>query len=360
MKTIKNYTPFQFQYASILQHIENVQNNNGACIFDETGLGKTITAATIAINLTSGPILIVSPLANKDSWVQVLQHIDNKYTICTSTKIPEGVYSFVIVDEAHNFKSIKTKSYLALFKIIKLAQCQVLLLSATPFQNKLLELRTMVSLINFHTNTPAFVLLGLLFNSIKDTEKTLDNLARYKGDIETSGFAYRDINVKVENEFKLDFYMKMLAGVFATFSHRNTRVDIEENYKTDVELMGRFPKKHTKLITYGNEEAFKKCFWKTISILNECPLVMQNIYNYHPTKMKGQQLSMGGIMRSFLLKRLDSSVYAFKKSLQNAYDKLIDIENQKGKEVLEIDGEEVPIMPEFWKTIPGIVPCFGN
>ena len=52
MKLIPSFEPFQFQADTINKLLDIVKFNNGACIFDETGLGKTITASTTAINIT--------------------------------------------------------------------------------------------------------------------------------------------------------------------------------------------------------------------------------------------------------------------------------------------------------------------
>jgi hypothetical protein len=347
--TIPGYEPFQFQRASIEWHIDSVINNNGTFIMDETGLGKTITATTVAINLTQGPILVISRNANQEAWREVLAEIPNPSTVCTASKIPWGEYTAIIVDEAHNFKNMKTKSYIELFQIIKYNQAKVLLLSATPFQNRVSELKVMVSLIHFHTNTPAFILLGMLFGRIRDNEKVLENLSRYVGELGDKGFGFKHINEQVENEGKLRGNLVYLANIFATFSQRNTRKYIEDNYTQDVNLMGHFPKKHEKLIPYGNDVRFNKLFHDTIGLLGRMPFVIQNIYNYNPLKPKGQFTAMGGIIRSFLLKRLDSSIYAFQCSLRNAYDKLKSIEQYQRKNVIYIDDEKVDIIAEhFW------------
>jgi SNF2 family DNA or RNA helicase len=234
MKTIPGYVPFQFQHASINWHIQSVINNNGSCIFDDTGLGKTITASTVAINVTEEKILVISPAPNRSSWIEVLTAAQADFIVCTSAKIIEGRYGTVIVDEAHNFKSIKSKSYLDLFRIIKHNQAKVLLLTATAFQNRPSELKTMASLIHFHTNTPAFILLGSLFKMVSDGEKTLENQERYVGTMGDAGFSFQDINVLVENENKVKLTLAHLGNIFATFSHRNTREDIENNYSQDV------------------------------------------------------------------------------------------------------------------------------
>ena len=89
MKTIPSYEPFKFQEDSINLLLEIVRNNHGACIFDETGLGKTITAATTTINLTDDNIFVISPKANQKNWKIVLSSAKANHQIFTFAKPPK-------------------------------------------------------------------------------------------------------------------------------------------------------------------------------------------------------------------------------------------------------------------------------
>ena len=116
MKTIPSYEPFEFQKNSINLLLEIIKNNNGACIFDETGLGKTITASTTAINLTDGRINIISPKSNQRNWKNVLKNTTNSFDIFTFVKPPTEPSEVLIIDEGHNLRNLKSKSFIKVFE----------------------------------------------------------------------------------------------------------------------------------------------------------------------------------------------------------------------------------------------------
>ena len=359
MKTIPGFIPFSFQERSINIHREMLENNGGTFILDSTGLGKTITAATVAINATNNRILIICPAANKADWHQVMTASGHEFAICTSAKLIDSFFGVIIVDEAHNYRNIKSKSYLELFGLVKRTRPKMIMLSATIFQNKVSELKAVASLIHFKTNTPAFILLGSLFAVLKESEKELEKFERFTGTLENpkgGTFSYKSIGKHVELSHKVKGQLAQIAQVFATFSHRTTRKDIETNHMEAMELMGRFPKKEFKKISYG--QAYSDVFYKTIELINRAPMVLQSIYNYMPENKDKDLLQMGGIMRSFLLKRLDSSVYAFRKSLVNAFLKLRAIVDQKGLSFITIDEEDIQVIPSFWKDYERDVTIF--
>ena len=109
MKLIPSFEPFLFQSDTVNILLEIVKFNNGACIFDETGLGKTITASTTAINITEGKINVISPKSNQKSWRDVLSKTPNFYEISTYAKPSPEKCEVLIIDEAHNLRNEKSK-----------------------------------------------------------------------------------------------------------------------------------------------------------------------------------------------------------------------------------------------------------
>lgn len=346
MITIDKYKPFEFQKISIELHLQQIKDNNGICIFDQTGLGKTITACTIAVNLEPKNVLILAPKANRSSWIQVLKHTTVNFYISTYIKYPISNYDIVIVDEAHNYKNYMSKSYLQLFKLIKSCKPKVMLLTATPYQNDISELKTMVSLIHFNVNTPAYIGLGILFDNAIAAENLYKKHIRFNGEGGNSR-SMKAIAEEVDLRHKFEKYLKLISNIFATFSNRNTRELIEREFSDDYELMGRFPKKHESVQPYqlcDSKEDYE-IFEKTIEILNTTPFCLQNITIYTNIKKSSKKLyKIDGLIRCFLLKRLDSSVKAFQISLANAYAKLMNFNNSK---FIIVDGEEYLLNAQF-------------
>lgn len=346
MKTIPSYEPFEFQKNSINLLLEIVKNNHGACIFDETGLGKTITAATTAINLTDGRINIISPKANQRNWKNVLKNTKNSFEIYTFAKPPIEPSEVLIIDEGHNLRNFKSKSFIKFFEYVKKYNPIVIILTATPFQNNIREFRDVLSLINFKTNTPAFTILGLMLDKAIETEKKISYIDRYAEELPNFG----TISKKNENISIKESLITNISRVVSTFSIRNTRESIVNDYPSDVELMGHFPKiEKLNLQNFFSSEEISKIS-NIIKILHSTNFAIQNklYYSNHP-KYKTQQ-SFKGLIKTFLLKRLDSSVHAFKKSIE----KMILNVNQelcKSTHSIFIDNIELPLSNSYRKDL---------
>lgn len=309
MKELNGFKPYAFQKETIQKAVQTIQLVGGVCIFDETGLGKTITGATIAKNVSDGKILIISPKANKGGWTAVLPEA----TVCTKQKIESGDYDVVIVDEAHHFSNVKNKSHADLTKTIfggtKLPK--VILLTATPVNNNISELYAMFRLIPFKLDSLQYHVLPIaLSNAMKD-EKELRKFEQFNVDKDGMGKGGKAIVEHVDKRWSLNKSMEALGGVMKTFCYRTTRKEIEQKYESDVELMGHFPKvNHYPVSFQGND----KLLFQTIKLVERLSMAYYNKVNY----MEGNQhTGLGGIMNTFLLKRLDSSISAFFESLNN-------------------------------------------
>jgi len=341
-KTINGFEPYIFQQDSINKVLNFINQCNGACIFDQTGLGKTIISATVALNSDVKKLLVVTTSALKKEWSEVLNLTNIEYEICTHKKIPQGEFDFVIVDEAHNFKEQNSKGYLELFTVIKQNYSKVLLLTATPFQNNLNQLKTMLSLISFHANSLPFISLGLLFDKMDISVKKMLS-AEIK--MERQTFGNPTEYMKAFHELQSD--LKILSQIVATFSTRMTRKKIVEDFPSSIELIGNFPElKHT---IKGYDIDFTGSFLHTCNILTSMAFSRQNIEVYKfENQNKNIKTSMRGLMRSLLLKRLDSSVHAFKTTLHSMYESLLELDKFIGLNTFVYEGEEINVIDRFW------------
>lgn len=311
MKELTGYKPYDFQKKTIENAVQTVQRSGGVAIFDETGLGKTIVGATIAVNVLGygGKILIISPKANKTSWTNILPEA----IVCTKQKIENGDYDVVIVDEAHHFSNVKNKSHTDLSKVIyggaKLPK--VILLTATPVNNNISELYAMFRLIPFKLDSLQYHALPIALSNAINSEKELRKFEQFNVDKDGMGKSFQAIAKHVEKRSLFKNHMEILGGVMKTFCYRTTRKEIEQNYTNDVELMGHFPKvNHFSVSFKGND----KLLFETIKLVEKLSMAYYNKINY----MEGnQRTGLGGIMGTFLLKRLDSSISAFFESLNN-------------------------------------------
>ncbi len=158
-----NYENLTYQRDAVVQGYNIMMQHGGCFIADVVGLGKTVVAAMIAqrfiaANGNNTRILVIFPPAVQSNWEDTFRDfgIKNNYSQFVSNgsldKVIEGTnnysqpgyYDLIIVDEAHNFRHDSTGNYDLLQRICKSARLnkgnvkgnkRVLLLSATPLNN---------------------------------------------------------------------------------------------------------------------------------------------------------------------------------------------------------------------------------
>jgi superfamily II DNA or RNA helicase len=145
--------PFQQNAVKIaVRHLRN-ERLNGAMIGDVVGLGKTITACAIAKmyeTMFSASTLIICPANLQEMWKKYKNRYDLKADIISKDK-PIDVdnmpyYKLVIIDESHNLRNRDGARYQNIKKFIEHQDCQVLLLSATPYNKDYKDLSNQLRL----------------------------------------------------------------------------------------------------------------------------------------------------------------------------------------------------------------------
>jgi hypothetical protein len=151
-------TLFPHQVLSTIQASRILKTYNGVIIADSTGLGKTrvaINLAVMAINEGKNPLLIAPKSALDTTWNDEMDkthvHIDSAGSEYFSQHPNEAIKNyrekdFIIVDEAHYFKSSCSNRYGALRDLMASGEKQIILLTATPINNSLMDLYSLLSL----------------------------------------------------------------------------------------------------------------------------------------------------------------------------------------------------------------------
>ena len=169
---------FRFQRDGVIGAIEKLERFGGCIIADSVGLGKTFEALAIIkyYELRNDRVLVLVPKRLRDNWTlyktndrrnilaadrlnyDVLNHTDLSRDAGLSgdidlSHVNWGNYDLVVIDESHNFRNKKTPRqdsetrYDRLMrKIIKEGvKTRVLMLSATPVNNRLADLRNQIA-----------------------------------------------------------------------------------------------------------------------------------------------------------------------------------------------------------------------
>jgi SNF2 family DNA or RNA helicase len=151
-------TLFPHQILSTIQASRILSAYNGVIIADSTGLGKTrvgINLTQMAINEGKNPLLIAPKSALDTTWKDEMDkthvHIDPISSEYLSSHPDQMVKEyagkdFIIIDEAHYFRAQSSNRYSALRDLMATGGKQIVLLTATPINNSLMDLYALLSL----------------------------------------------------------------------------------------------------------------------------------------------------------------------------------------------------------------------
>ena len=315
------FMQLQYQVDAVVQAKKILEAHGGVFISDVVGLGKTFICAMLAKTLKKGKKLIICPPVIVDYWRQVLLDFDIAATVESLGKLDKllakGVddYTYVFVDEVHRFRNERTESYSKLHEICN--NKKVVLISATPINNYAKDIQAQLylfepkydSTIIGVKNLEAFF-RKLKSNSNKFEKDTPEHLAQLRVDSE-----------EIRN--------KILRQVMI----RRTRGEIEKYYGEDLRKQGlSFPKLgDPNQILYEFDEETEDAFKDTISAIKTFSYSRYKALAYlkdpgkYASLVVGAQ-NMGGFMKGILVKRLESSFYAFRKTLDRfveSYEKFI-------------------------------------
>lgn len=373
---------FRFQKDAVVSAIRKIEKYNGCIIADSVGLGKTFEALAIIkyYELRQHRALVLTPAKLYDNWDSFRNsYVDNRFAkdrfafdiLCHSdlsrrfgrsrsgldlSRINWGNYDFLVIDESHNFRNrndnpeIFSRYGRLMNEIIKKGvKTKVLMLSATPVNNSLADLKNQLSIINidndgFFADDKIPSINGLLRKSQTEINNWMDSSERKKSEL--------------LDRLPAEFF-KLLEMVTIARSRKH----ITMYYGDD--NIGKFPHKMTP-ITYhpeidSCEELLK--FEDTNELLEQLKLAVyspmsyikpeymayyrekyQTVYDdrvifYHEQR----ELITANLHRFNLFKRLESSVFAFGETIRRLIeriDRYIEVLLKSSSEKIEIDANE--------------------
>ena len=319
------FMKLDYQEQAVIQALKKLEEYNGVFLADVVGLGKTFITAQLLQQLR-GRVLVICPPVLQDYWKESLLEFRVPANVESLGKLENiikngiGKYDYIVVDEAHRFRNEATQSYADLLDICR--GKKVILVSATPLNNTIDDIFSQLKLFQAPKNStiPGVPNLMSFFNSLN--KKLKDHKPKVYKDAEGNSYrikeeeiAYKKAIKEVSNEIK----DKVLKHVMV----RRTRKDVEKYFKNDIKNQGIvFPAmQDPEKIVYFFKGKTELAFNQTIALLHKfkyaryIPLLYY-IGNKGLTEFeKQQQRNVGGFMKGILVKRLESSLYAFRKSV---------------------------------------------
>ena len=363
---------FEFQRDGVKGAINKILRYNGCIIADSVGLGKTFEALAVIkyFELKNERVLVLCPKKLRENWTvytansslnpflsdryryDVLSHTDLSRDKGYSADInledlKWGNYDLVVIDESHNFRNntpgrrdeagdlIRKSRYQRLMDdIIKAGiRTKVLLLSATPVNNDLKDLRNQLYFLTEGSDNTFAETLGI--GSLKDTlaaaQKVFSLWARKQSSERKTG----------------DLLEKLSAAFFKLLDEltiARSRKHIQKYYKDTVAQLGGFPHRkkpvsiYSDIDTQGRFLSYDKLNDEIagykLSLFNPSKYVQKQFQeNYQtsardPFSQADRENYLIGMMKVNFLKRLESSVKSFEITMERTIAKIEGLEKK--------------------------------
>jgi len=312
----QEFKKLEYQEQAVLNAKKILLEYGGVFISDVVGLGKTYISAMLAGQLDGRTLIIAPPVllerSNPGSWLNVFSDFRIPADFESIGKLDKLLdrgldkYTNIIIDEAHRFRTETTISYEQLAEICR--GKRVVLVTATPYNNTPKDILSLLKLFQKakKSTIPNLPDLEAFFNGL---DKKLKNLDRKKDHIEY-------INTVRANAREIrDKVLKYLMV-------RRTRTEIEKYFYKDIQEQGlKFPEvKKPEPLFYELNDEEDDIFNKTIDLIaNHFRYARYMPMLYYEGKIdqleEQSQRNMGRFMKILLVKRLESSFFAFRNSV---------------------------------------------
>ena len=368
-------TLYEFQKDAVKGAINKIQQHNGCIIADSVGLGKTFEALAIIkyFELLNNNVLVLCPKKLRDNWT--IYHAGNnselnpflkdkfRYTVLSHTDLSRdngksgdinletinwGNYDLVVIDESHNFRNntpgkkdedgnlIRKSRYQRLMEDIIQSgiKTKVLLLSATPVNNNLKDLRNQIYFLT-EGRDDAFAGepfgIASLKKTLADAQRTFTDWAK-QDNRQTRSLLERlssaffklldEVTIARSRKHIEKYYPDSLKdNEFGGFPERSKPISVY----TEIDLKGEF-------MSY--DELNDEISEYQLSLFNPSKYVLseyQSEYDMGQVRnftQSAREHYLIGMMKVNFLKRLESSVHAFGITMDRTIKKIDQLEER--------------------------------
>lgn len=364
---------FEFQKDAVKGAINKINTHNGCIIADSVGLGKTFEALGIIkyFELRNYKVLVLCPKRLRENWTLYQAYNNSElnpfvndrfgYTVLCHTDLSRedgksgdidlatvnwGNYDLVVIDESHNFRNnlkgkrdeagniIRRSRYERLMEDIlqKGVKTKVLLLSATPVNNDLKDLRNQLYFLTEGRDDVFQDTIGIV--SLKETlavaQRTFADWAKASGERKTS------------------VLLEKLSSAFFTLLDELTiarsRKHILKYYKDSIAQVGHFPKRLKPLSIFANidrqgrfmsyDTLHEEISEYKLSLFRPSGYVYEEFKSLYEKRLVEnftqvqREFFLIGMMKVNFLKRLESSINSFAITMGRTVEKIKALEER--------------------------------
>ena len=386
---------FEFQKDGVKGAINKILQHNGCIIADSVGLGKTYEALAIIkyFELRNSKVLVLCPKKLRDNWTvyraennsELNLFLEDKfgYTVLSHTDLSRdrgmsgdinletinwGNFDLVVIDESHNFRNntpgkrdedgnlISLSRYQRLMENIIRAgvKTKVLLLSATPVNNDLKDLRNQIHFLTEERDDAFYDSLRIvsLRETLSTAQRTFTNWSK-RGSKRKTNDLLEELN---------SAFFKLLDGLTIARSRKH----IERYYPDSLQELGGFPERCQPKSVYSDidlmdsfmsyDELNDEISNYQLSLFNPSKYVLSEYHSQyeaqriqHFTQQIDREHYLIGMMKVNFLKRLESSVHSFTITLERTLEKIKELKGrirrfqQFREENPDVDLEDIEI-----------------
>ena len=361
-----DYSPiglFEFQKTAVVDAIKKLENYGGVIIADVVGTGKSYVGSSVLRYLVennySNPLIICPPHLI-DMWRDYLNqfdingHVVSRYKIGMKGNILSRYINCdaILVDESHNFRNSNTNAYKALLSFMeeKTDEAMMIMLSATPISNTINDLKNQLRLF------PSEQLLNIPV--LQNT-----SLEKYFEKIEIEGSITEEGAAKIQELLKYILIRRTRHQIIKKYGKFEQRMHLDKTVQVPyIEANGKrnyFPLRQLKNPKeYDVDKVYNNSFESILRSIQSLKLARYAPGNYikpqyleptHPEHERYAELfkttkPLVGIIKSTLLKRMESSIRAFTTSVERTQLGYREFKDQ-------LDKGRVPIGKDFHDEI---------
>lgn len=350
---------YQFQQDGAMSVIAKLLDHNGCILADSVGLGKTYTALAVIkyFELRNEQVLVLCPRKLHDNWslypasnghsqnpfrqdrfgYTLLAHTDLSRTSGRSGNVDLanfqwGNYDLVVIDESHHFRNDGSGRYQRLLEEVIRAgtKTKILMLSATPVNTSLMDLRNQIYLMTegrervFQDNLGVGNLRTLMARAQKE----------FKQWEQQQTLSKRRDKAQLLDQLGADF-LRLLNGVSISRSRRH----IETFYADEMERIGQFPQRAQPTNIFPHTDSAGELSYQDLAEqigAFKLAVYQPSAYVVDPRRLneldkkrteqnfnqKDSERFLVGMMRINVLKRLESSAHALHLTMDRTIKKI--------------------------------------